>query len=375
LLAALATATPAVLADSARAGYTDHGSERVILMDTEVLRILDANINRAREALRVVEDYARFALDDADAAEAAKRSRHALQEIVAALGAGELLAARDIVGDVGRGVKTAAELQRSEPADVVRAALARLSEAARGLGEYGKLVSEPAAAVAEALRYAAYELEQRIVLRGERRARFRALRLYVLVTEQLCRKHWLETAEAAIHGGAGCLQLREKDLGDAELLRRARELRELTARYGVLLAINNRPDIAKLAGADIVHLGQEDLSVREARHVAGTHMLVGKSTHTRAQFEAAAAEEPDYLSVGPMFESHTKPQGHVAGPQTLAAAAKRTPLPLVAIGGIRADNAAAIIQAGASCVAVCAAVIGADAPERAARAIRSAIAG
>ena len=105
------------------------------------------------------------------------------------------------MGDVGREVKTAGELRRECTGDVVRAAFGRLSEAARGLGEYGKLVSAPAAAGAESLRYAVYELEQRIVLRGARRSRFRDVRLYVLVTESLCTGDWLETAAAAIPRG------------------------------------------------------------------------------------------------------------------------------------------------------------------------------
>ncbi len=337
--------------------------------DADALRVIDVNVNRAREALRVIEDYARFVLDDADAAAAVKHCRHALREIIDGLGADRLLAARDIAGDVGRELKTPAELTRDSSEGVVRAAFARLSEAARGMGEYGKIVAETAAARAETLRYRTYELEQRIVLRGTLRRRFRAVRLYVLVTEGLCRRPWLEVAEAAIRGGAGCVQLREKDLADRERLRRARELRELTARHGVLLAINDRPDIARLARADIVHLGQEDLPVREARHIAGAHVLVGKSTHTLAQFEAALAEEPDYLAVGPMFPSDTKPQDHVAGPQTLAVARARTELPLVAIGGITPENAAAVFAAGASCVAACAAVIVADDVTAAARAL------
>ena len=127
-------------------------------MNAETLRIVDVNVNRAREALRVIEDYARFALDDADAASAAKRCRHDLRQLVDTIGASALLAARDIAGDVGRYEKTAAELQRDGAEDVVRAAFARLGEAARGLGEYGKLISPAAAAAAEALRYAAYEL-------------------------------------------------------------------------------------------------------------------------------------------------------------------------------------------------------------------------
>ena len=342
-------------------------------MDADVLRIVDVNVNRAREALRVVEDYARFVLDDAGSAAAAKQCRHDLRAVIEATGADALLAARDIINDVGRDAKTARELQRDTTADVVRAAFGRLSEAARVLGEYGKLVSESAAAAAEKLRYRAYELEQRILLRGMRRRRFRDVRLYVLITEALCRRPWLDTAAAAIRGGAGCVQLREKQLGDGEFLRRARQLRELTEAHGVLLAVNDRPDIARLARADIVHVGQDDLSVRDARRIAGADLLIGKSTHTLPQCEAALADEPDYLAVGPMFQSETKPQPHIAGPETLAAARQMTDLPLVAIGGVTAESAPQLIAAGASCVAVCAGVITAEDVEAAARVLRSAI--
>lgn len=342
-------------------------------MDAEILRIIDVNINRAREALRVVEDYARFVLDDPDAAGTSKRCRHELRTISDALGADALLAARDIVSDVGRHVKTTAESQRGSTEDVVQAAFSRVSEAARALGEYGKLLSPVAASAGENLRYRVYELEQRIVLRGTLRRRLRDTRLHVLVTEALCRRPWLETVAAAIRGGAGCIQLREKQLDDGELLRRARELRALTAEHDVLLAINDRPDIAKLARADIVHVGQEDLSVREIRRIGGASILVGKSTHTVAQFEAAVVEEPEYLAVGPMFQSETKSQEHIPGPQMLAAVRTRTELPLVAIGGITAASVAQVTAAGADSVAVCAPVITAEDVEAAARAIRQGV--
>jgi thiamine-phosphate pyrophosphorylase len=329
-------------------------------MESAVIRILDANLNRAREALRVIEDHARFVCDDADAAERVKHARHGLHHIVQVLGPNELLAARDIVSDVGRDVKTPAELRRDSTDDVIRAAFARLTEAARVLGEYGKLIAPEAAEAAEKLRYQAYELEQCVVLRAALRARFRQVRLYVILSEALCKHGWYETAEAALRGGAGCLQLREKNLPDGELLERARRLRRLTSEHDALLAINDRPDIARLCGADIVHVGQEDMSVAEARRIASANLLVGKSTHTPEQFDAAAAEDPDYLAIGPMFASTTKPQRHIAGPETLRQVSKRIELPLVAIGGITATNASEVIQAGAGCLCVCSAVIGAD---------------
>jgi thiamine-phosphate pyrophosphorylase len=327
--------------------------------DHDARRIIDVNVNRAREALRVIEDHARFTLDDADAAAAIKHCRHDLQALRDALGRDALLAARDIVGDVGRDVKADRELARDSGDAIVGAAFGRLSEAARSLGEYAKLIDPSAAARAETLRYRVYELEQRVMLRGTRRQRFRTARLYVLLTAALCRTDWYATAEATIAGGADCIQLREKDLPDGELLRRARRLRALTRDHGVLLAINDRPDIARLVGADLIHVGQDDLAVRDVRHIAGAALLVGKSTHTIEQFDAARVEDPDYLAVGPMFASATKPQDHIAGPATLAAVRDRTPLPLVAIGGIDADNVAAVCAAGADCVAICGGIIAA----------------
>lgn len=342
-------------------------------MTEPALRILDVNLNRAREALRVIEDHARFIANDPAAAGRAKQARHDLLCIATAIGPETLLAARDILNDVGRETKTTTEQARGSITDVLRAAFGRLTEAARGLGEYAKLFSREAAAAAESLRYDAYELEQTLLLRGDLRARFRGVRLYVIVTAALCRGEWLDTAAAALRGGATCLQLREKELTDGELLARARRLRELTASHNALLIINDRPDIARLCGADGVHVGQDDLSVREARAILGAERLVGKSTHTLAQVDAAIAEAPDYIAVGPMFRTTTKPTAVPAGADPpglafLSAARIRTDLPLVAIGGINTDNARAVFAAKANCVCACSAVIS-GAAEAAARSI------
>jgi thiamine-phosphate pyrophosphorylase len=338
-------------------------------MDPALDRLLDANLNRAREALRVIEDYLRFVCDDAAAAARAKSLRHQVAALRAELGAERLLAARDVLGDVGREWKAGGELRRDSLEAVVGAEFGRLAEALRVLGEFGKLQPGPVSSTAERLRYAVYDLEQCVRLRAQPRVRFRSVRLYVILTEALCRRGWLETAEAVIRGGAGCLQLREKSLPDAELLRRARRLRELTAAHAVLLIINDRADVARLCGADGVHLGQQDLTAAEARRVGGGGLLVGLSTHTLEQLEAALAQGPDYIAVGPMYPSSTKPQPHIPGPALLSEAVRRTPLPIVAIGGITADRAATLAAAGARCLCVCSAVISAEDPEAAARVI------
>ena len=204
------------------------------------------------------------------------------------------------------------------------------------------------------------------------RSRFDSVRLYVLVTAELCRGDWLEIVRAAIDGGAECVQLREKHLSDRKLLRRATALTELAHSRNALCIINDRADIARLAGADGVHVGQDDLGVAEVRRIVGANLLVGKSTHSPQQVAAASAEGPDYLAIGPMSASHTKPQARALASREALIEAARSEFagPIVTIGGIDAENVGELVSAGAQRVAVCSAVIGAEDPAAAARAIR-----
>ena len=317
-----------------------------------------------------MEEYARFVLDDALLVQEIKDLRH---ELRSACESGEwagVIRGRDITGDVGCEVEGDREYARSGTADVVLAAGKRLSEALRVIEEYGKTVDPVFARRIERLRYQGYEIERRLAIRIDARHRFEQVRLYVLLTEKLCHLDWLATARAALDGGADCLQLREKDLPDRELADRARRLVDLCRQRDVLLIINDRPDIAVAVGADGVHLGQDDLPIAVTRRIVGTTGLVGVSTHTIEQASAAADESPDYIAVGPMFASVTKPQDHIAGPETLAAARRMTSLPLVAIGGIDADNVGRLAGIERCCMCVCSAVISRQDPAAAAAKIR-----
>lgn len=327
------------------------------LMTEPVARILDANFNRAREALRVIEDYARFVQDDPVGCERVKNLRHDFVGCMRQLSGDALLSARNTPGDVGTTILTASEQCRTDARDVCIAATKRLVEALRTIEEYGKTVDPQFAAGIEAIRYRAYDLEQRTLLRGTRSARFARVRLYVLITESLCKGDWLATARAAIDGGADCLQLREKGFEDGELLARARRLAELCRQREVVFIINDRPDIARLADADGVHLGQTDMSVADARRIVGPDRLIGVSTHNETQFKQALTAGPDYIAVGPMFASTTKPQDHTPGPDLLALASRLTDTPIVPIGGITPANADILRQAGAKRLCVCSGVI------------------
>jgi thiamine-phosphate pyrophosphorylase len=324
-------------------------------MNLHVLRILDANFNRAREALRVVEDYARFVLDDDTLCGGLKQLRHDLATATSRWTDTALLQ-RDTPGDVGTATKTQTELRREDTAAVVVAAGKRLGEALRTIEEYLKTVSPQDAAEVESIRYRFYNLELRVARTLRPAGRFAAVRLYVLVTESICRRPWLEVATAAIEGGADCLQLREKDLESGELLRRAKILTDLCHEHGVLCIINDRPDIALLANADGVHVGQTDLPCTEVRKLLGPDKLIGVSTHNLDQAKQAHLDGADYIGVGPVFRSSTKTRDFLPGLDYARQAAQQIPLPAVAIAGITDQNADEVLATGVQAIAVTAAV-------------------
>jgi thiamine-phosphate pyrophosphorylase len=339
-------------------------------MDRAHLRLLDANFNRAREALRVMEDCARFLLDDSHLSALAKQLRHDLCQCIAQIPAEQLLGARDIIGDVGTSISTADEIARPGQTAVLQAAAKRLTEALRCLEEYSKIETPQIAREFEKLRYRAYDLEKRILLRTDPSNRLGRVRLYVLLTESLCRLPVMETSEQILAGGADCIQLREKDRTDAELLELACKIAQLCHQAGALFIMNDRPDLAVLAGADGVHLGQHDLTVDQARKIVYPRMIVGKSTHCLTEARSAMIQGPDYLAVGSVFPSPTKPQVTTCGLQLIRDIRRLYPGPLIAVGGITRQNAADAITAGATAVAACHAILTADSPRAATAAIK-----
>ncbi len=197
-------------------------------------------------------------------------------------------------------------------------------------------------------------------------------RLY-LVTDQsmLLGRSLADVVAAAVQGGVTCVQLREKSLGDHDMLAQALLLKELLAPYAVPLVINDRIDIALACGADGLHLGQSDLSVNEARRRLPSHVFIGLSVETMNDVLQSATQAVDYLGASPVFATPTKldtktPWG-LAG---LAAVRLMTHLPLVAIGGIHAGTAREVIRAGADGLAVVSALCAADDPKAAAAHLR-----
>ncbi len=347
----------------------------------ELARIIDANANRAREGLRVMEDLARFALDDADLCARLKDVRHGLRDAIDSLASfgvdrGMLLASRDTPGDVGASIATPGERVRTGMRSIALAAASRTAEALRAIEECAKGIEraghegargDPPHARIEAWRYRVYEIEKRLGLALTDGA-CPQWRLCVLLTESLCANHpWERVAELAIEGGADCLQLREKELDGAELLRRARRLVEIARRADrrVSVVINDRPDIALLSAADGVHLGQTDLSISDARTLAGFRLLIGVSTTNREQARAAVHAGADCCGCGPMFPTTTKHKPTLAGASYLREYLGdpiTSTRPHLAIGGITPANIGELVDVGCRGVAVSGAVCAASDP-------------
>jgi thiamine-phosphate pyrophosphorylase len=336
----------------------------------DTARLLDAAANRAREALRVVEDYCRFVLDDPFLSGELKRLRHDLAAALGELPGRLLLEARDTLGDVGTEISAPQEHDRASLSAVVQANLKRLQEALRSLEEYGKVRSAELGRAVEGLRYRSYTLERALVLGASARERLAEVRLYVLVTGALCTHSLEETVRQAAAGGAQAVQLREKGLDDRTLLERARQVRRWTREAGVLFLMNDRPDLARLAEADGVHVGQDELPVKEVRRIVGPDALIGVSTHDLRQVRRAVLEGASYIGVGPTFPSGTKEFGEFPGLELVRQATAESSLPAFAIGGVNVKNLPEVVAAGARRVAVSGAVCGAEDPGAAAAALR-----
>jgi len=336
-----------------------------------ILRIVDANLNRAMEALRVVEDYVRFSLEDAFLSAQCKQLRHDVMSVVlAAVPAHELLAARSTQTDVGTGLTTQQEGQRESLKQCAAASWQRVHQALRVLEETLKVVSPHTGSRIEQLRYQTYTLAKASLGVSRGRESLLECRLYVLINGAASEDVFLKRVRAMIRGRVHIIQLRDKRLTDRELLARARIARAAIdqecrqdhpiGRPRPLLIVNDRPDVAVLARADGVHVGQDELCVHEVRQIVGPQRLVGVSTHDLAQARQAVLDGADYIGCGPTFPSSTKPFDHFPGLAFLREIAREIALPAFAIGGITLQNLPQVLATGIQRVAVAGALTTAD---------------
>ena len=203
-----------------------------------------------------------------------------------------------------------------------------------------------------------------------RRARLAAARLYLVCPAEPEGRELPTLLRAAIAGGVDVVQLREKRMPDEELASVANAARVLCEELGALLIVNDRPWVAREARADGIHVGQDDIPPAEVRELVGPEMLIGLSTHSPAQIDAVDTSLVDYIGVGPIHETPTKPGRPAVGVELIGYAATHAATPFFAIGGLDATTLDAALDAGATRVCVLRAIASAEDPERAARALR-----
>ena len=312
----------------------------------------------------MVEDFCRFTLNSSQLTMRAKQLRHELSAAIGRLDAGRLIAGRDTSGDVGIDSTVDNQLKRSSVNDCFTAGCKRLTEALRVLAETIQTFSPSVAGIIEKLRYTAYALEKDIILFSNAAEKFRRVQLYVIITG-LSPADVLALTHHCIDGGADCIQLRQKTVKDDELFVLAAEFVKICKSAGVMSIINDRVDMAVAAGADGVHLGQNDLSVEQARKLQLSPLVIGRTTHSVEQLKAACLDNPAYVSLGPVFATPTKPDIETVGLDYVKKGVEMlgdTGIGHVAIGGITPENVGQVLAAGARVIAVCSAAASAADP-------------
>ena len=324
------------------------------LIQPSLYRILDANLDRAREGLRILEEWCRFGLNNAQFTEEFK----SLRQELASWHRPEFRAARSTHSDPGTGLTHAQESQRSSIAQVLQANFCRVQEALRVLEEYGKIQDAAMGESFKQMRYRIYEIESEL-LALDRHQKLNAASLYLVTSPA---NNLFNVVEAALEGGLQILQYRDKESEDTLRLQTGLKLKELCHHYGALFLMNDRVDLALAVGADGVHLGQQDVPISLARQVLGPNAIIGRSTTNPEEMAKALGEGADYIGVGPVYETPTKPGKAAAGFEYVDYAAQHSTVPWFAIGGIDADNINDVTGAGARRVAVVRSIMQAEQP-------------
>jgi thiamine-phosphate pyrophosphorylase len=304
-----------------------------------VYRIIDANLNRASEGLRVLEEIFRFIEEDPSITNRLKKLRHFIRTETKSK---ELLNYRSSETDIGKDSFSFSEKKRDSLEHLFFANSKRIQESLRVLEEFYKPVNEGLAYSFKKFRFEIYNIESDFF--GIKR-KFRGIikdtpQFYGIIDTRFSKKNHIEICRELINGDIKIIQLREKELKDKELLKIARKLSQICKDNEVLFIVNDRVDIAYLSDASGVHIGQDDLEINDVKKIIGFKKIIGKSTHNLEQVREAFEKKPDYIGFGPIFSTKSKENPDpVVGIENLKKVKEEYPqFPVVAIGGINISN-------------------------------------
>jgi len=334
----------------------------VTIISNKLFRLIDANVNRAMEGLRVVEDIVRFELDNKTITSKLKNLRSDLKNAISTLSIprDELLKARASSTDVGADLYSEGEGKRSGTDEIITSNFKRVEESLRVLEESVKLFGPSFGRTFKALRYKVYELEKTIALLiSHLPSPISNFDLYVIIDPNFSLgRSPAFIAKQAIKGGAKIVQLRDKKASKRRFFGHAKQLSKICKIAGVVFIVNDHIDICNAVDADGVHLGQDDVPLRAARSILKAGKIIGGSASNLREAVAAERLGADYVGVGPVFSTEVKPKVKPVGLKLLKRINDKLKVPVVAIGGINKSNISSVRRTGVKSVAVIRAVVG-----------------
>ncbi len=327
-------------------------------IDNRIAQIIDANLDRAREGLRVMEDWCRFGLKRKDFSLQIKDWRQQL-------GACHLKIyrkARLLSQDPAKDTSHLLQENRSEAEDIFIANSSRVQEALRVLEEFTRITDPRLSKVAARIRYETYDIQIKILNTKEgidKRQILKDCSLYLITNNKT---NFEEIIEQALEAGVRIIQYREKFLSDKEKINQAGFVASLCKKYNSLFIVNDRIDIALAVDADGIHLGQKDIPTHVARKLLGSEKIIGRSTNCIEDIKNAEDEGCDYIGIGPIFASETKKKLNPIGINNLKKGLDQTLIPAFAIGGIDSSNINKLNQINGLRIAVSNAIINSNDP-------------
>ena len=327
--------------------------------DPRLFQIIDANLDRAREGLRVLEDWCRFGLGREDLVKKFKNFRQILGKHHLEI----YKKSRNYVIDNSIGMSHPEQFKRKEIKQLISSNAARVQEALRVVEEFSRIYDYSLSQNASKIRYEIYSLEVEILEIISNKILRKILdenNLYVISKDE---PNIINLLKAALEGGARIIQQRCKSENDYEILQQALEIRQLCNKFKAIFIVNDRVDIALASNADGVHLGQSDIDIKSARKLLGFSKIIGTSANNAADINKAIKEGCDYLGIGPIFKSSTKPNKSVIGIREVIELSKDIEIPCFAIGGINSKNIQELKNIGIKKVAIISGIINADNPK------------
>ena len=328
--------------------------------DIRIFQIIDANLDRAREGLRVLEDWARFGLGEEDLVIRIKNFRQIL-------GSNHLeiyKASRNHIEDRCKGLIHSEQINRKTPHKIISSNSARVQEALRVIEEFSRFHNNKLSKIASEIRYEIYTLEIKLLNSSSRKISKEILNnnyLYA-ITDQ--KENLFEIVENILIGGVKIIQHRFTKGNDKDHLHEAIRIQSLCKKYNSLFIVNDRIDIALAANSDGVHLGQDDLKLSTARKLLGESKIIGISANCEIDISNAIKDGCDYLGIGPVFKTATKKNKKPLGLEKIDALTKDIKIPWFAIGGINRENIKFFKKYGFRKVAIVSALMNSDDPRR-----------